>query len=183
MMERWIIVGLASAIVGFGASTPNQPVATPEPATVSAPAAVPVKEEVKLSTTDARVASALEALAGTATRLSNEDALKSAFRAYFNFKAAHPEDVKKPYLYFVDYGLNNRTPRGYVFDMEQLKLIDGPFIVAHGRGSSSGKDGVPMRFSNAPRSAATSLGLYVTGESYGFTGHSGGGTYSSIGLR
>jgi hypothetical protein len=40
-----------------------------------------------------------------------------------------------------------------------------------------------MRFSNRPGSAATSLGLYVTQETYGFGGKSGGHHYTSIGLR
>jgi hypothetical protein len=106
-----------------------------------------------------------------------------AFTAYFAYKAAHPEKVRKPYLYFVDYGLDNRTPRGYVFDMEKLTVVEGPFIVAHGRGSSAGKNGVPMRFSNRPGSSATSLGLYVAEETYAFRGHAGGGVYRSIGLR
>jgi hypothetical protein len=109
--------------------------------------------------------------------------VREAFQAYFNYKAAHPDDVKKPYLYFVDYGLDNRTPRGYVFDMDQLTLVDGPFIVASGRGSSTAKNGIPTKFSNRANSATTSLGLYVTQEEYGFTGHTGGKAYSSVGLR
>jgi L,D-transpeptidase catalytic domain len=130
----------------------------------------------------ALVQNALSALSDDVARKSHKDALRLAFKAYYSFKAAHPEEIRKPYLYFVDYGLDNRTPRGYVFDMEQLTVVDGPFIVAHGRGSSVGKDGVPMRFSNTHGAATTSLGLYVTGESYDFSGHAGG-LYHSIGLR
>ena len=74
-------------------------------------------------------------------------------------------------------------PRGYVLDMKALKVVEGPFTVAHGRGSSASRYGVPTRFSNAFGSAATSLGLYVTKALYAFTGHSGGHAYSSIGLR
>lgn len=129
------------------------------------------------------VATALEALSRQVTNRSHADGLKLAFRAYYEYKTQNPERVRKPYLYYVDYGLDNRTARGYVFDMEQLTLVDGPFIVAHGRGSASAKNAVPMRFSNTPGSATTSLGLYVTQETYNFTGHSGGSTYSSIGLR
>jgi hypothetical protein len=126
---------------------------------------------------------ALDELSAKVTRRSSADALKLAFHAYYAYRAEHPELVKKPYLYYVDYGLDNRTARGYVFDMEDMSVVEGPFIVAHGRDSAYGKDGIPMKFSNSPGSAATSLGLYVTGETYSFTGHSGGGTYSSIGLR
>src|SRR5437868_3840052 len=73
-------------------------------------------------------------------------------------------------------------PRGYVFDMDRLTILDGPFPVAHGRGSSSSRAGVPTRFSNAFGSNASSLGLYVTQQTYAFVGHSGGTAYHSMGL-
>jgi hypothetical protein len=115
--------------------------------------------------------------------LSHPRALDDAFRGYFAFKAAHPDEVRKPYLYFVDYGLPSTAKRGYVFDMESLRIVDGPFTVAHGRGSSAGKYGVPTKFSNVSGSAATSLGLYVAQELYDFHGHAGGQAYGAVGLR
>ena len=127
--------------------------------------------------------SALEALASAVRPLSHPDALKDAFRSYFAYKVANPDQVKKPYLYFVDYGLPSTAKRGYVFDMESLKIVDGPFTVAHGRGSSTSQYGVPTRFSNASGSQSTSLGLYVTKALYDFRGKSGGRSYSSVGLR
>ena len=127
--------------------------------------------------------SALEALASAVRPLSHPDALKDAFRSYFAYKAANPDQVKKPYLYFVDYGLPSTAKRGYVFDMESLRIVDGPFTVAHGRGSSTSQYGVPTRFSNASGSQSTSLGLYVTKALYDFHGKSGGHRYSSVGLR
>ena len=126
---------------------------------------------------------ALSAFASVVRPLSHPQALTDAFRSYFAFKATHPTDVKKPFLYFVDYGLPSTTPRGYVFDMSSLKVVDGPFTVAHGRGSATTKYGLPTRFSNAIGSAATSLGLYVAKATYAFHGHSGGKAYSSLGLR
>jgi hypothetical protein len=115
--------------------------------------------------------------------LSHPKALETAFRSYFAFKAGHPDQVTKPYLYFVDYGLPSTKPRGYVFDMQALRLVEGPFPVAHGRGSSESSSGVPTRFSNRPGSAATSLGLYLAQELYDFNGKSAGRRYRSIGLR
>lgn len=126
---------------------------------------------------------ALSALATVVRPLSHPQALEDAFRSYFAFKTAHPDEVKKPYLYFVDYGLPSTTPRGYVFDMSSLKIVDGPFTVAHGRGSSTTQYGVPTRFSNAVGSAATSLGLYLAKATYAFHGKSGGHPYASVGLR
>jgi hypothetical protein len=126
---------------------------------------------------------AVAAFAVEVQPLSRPVALESAFKSYFAYKAAHPEKVHKPYLYFVDYGLPSTEARGYVFNMNSLTIVDGPFTVAHGRGSSVSQYGVPTRFSNASNSHATSLGLYITQATYGFNGHAGGQAYSSIGLR
>ena len=110
-------------------------------------------------------------------------ALESAFRSYFAFKSAHPDEVKKPLLYFVDYGLPSTAPRGYVFNMKTLQVVDGPFTVAHGRGSSTSQFGIPTRFSNGFGAATTSLGLYVAKALYNFHGHNAGQSYSSVGMR
>jgi L,D-transpeptidase-like protein len=126
---------------------------------------------------------AVAAFNNVVSSLSDPRALTDAFKGYFAYKTAHPEDVKKPFLYFVDYGLPSTKARGYVFNMVAKTIIDGPFMVAQGRGSSSNKDGIPTIFSNQSGSAATSLGLYVAKDIYSFTGHTGGHTYSSIGLR
>jgi hypothetical protein len=157
------------------------PVTEPTVASAPAPAAArtPSPAEVRRTQVDG----ALDALEGVVVRQSADGALRSAFQAYFNFQAAHPEKVKNPYLYYVDYGLDNRTPRGYVFNMETQTLVDGPFVVAHGRGSSRTKNAVPTRFSNREGSATTSLGLFVTQEQYGFSGHTAGKLYHSVGLR
>ena len=132
---------------------------------------------------EANTESALGALATTVRPLSHPSALRDAFESYFAFKTAHPGEVRKPYLYFVDYGLPSSTPRGYVFNMNALSIVDGPFMVAHGRGSAPTAAGVPTRFSNAFGAATTSLGLYVAQSLYAFTGHSGGRAYHSVGLR
>jgi hypothetical protein len=57
-----------------------------------------------------------------------------------------------------------------------VNLIDGSvksYLVAHGRGSDPAHTGWLERFSNEPRSNATSAGAYLTGTSYvGAHGHS-----------
>lgn len=158
---------------------PAEPVPVPAgvtPATAATPA-----EPRDLDSPAARVDLALGALGREVKKQSHPDALRRAFQAYYDYRRAHPERVRKPYLYFVDYGLDNRTPRGYVFDMQALRVVEGPFTVAHGRGSGAG--GVPTRFSNRNGSNATSLGLYLAQETYTFRGKSGGRSYSSVGLR
>ncbi|CAN5165187.1 hypothetical protein BH09GEM1_BH09GEM1_22940 [soil metagenome] len=126
---------------------------------------------------------AVDAFSGVVRPLSRPVALESAFKSYFAYKAVHPEKVQKPYLYFVDYGLPSTAKRGYLFDMSTLTIVDGPFMVAQGRGSQENQYGVPTRFSNASNSFATSLGLYVAQSTYDFHGHMGGSEYTSVGLR
>ena len=131
----------------------------------------------------AKIDSALHAFSSAVGKLSHPKALETAFSSYYAYVTAHPSDVRKPLLYFVDYGLPSTSPRGYIFNMKDLSLVEGPFMVAHGRGSSTSQYGVPTRFSNGFGSAMTSLGLYVAQELYHFTGHTGGAAYGSVGLR
>jgi len=181
-----LLIGSTAFLIGTAGFTTHVSTAhafqagvTPQGHAASAPtSAAPVA-----STVTTRAKAAFSALSSTVRKLSDPHALTNAFNSYFAFKAAHPDQVKKPYLYFVDFGLPNTQPRGYVFDMSSLKIVDGPFTVAHGRGSSSGRSSIPTRFSNAFGSAATSLGLYVAKATYAFHGHSGGRPYQSIGLK
>ena len=152
-------------------------------ATVTTDSTASTRSSVPANLLATETKAALGALASAVRPLSHPQALADAFRSYFAFKAAHPADVKKPFLYFVDYGLPSTARRGYVFDMSSLKIVEGPFTVAQGRGSSTNKHGLPTRFSNALGSAATSLGLYLAKATYAFHGHAGGRAYSSLGLR
>jgi hypothetical protein len=128
------------------------------PATPSGRTASPTDEVATVTR------AALDAFTGAVRHLSRPQALENAFRSYFAYRTAHP-------------------PRGYVFDMDRLEVVDGPFTVAHGRGSSTSQYGVPTRFSNASGSNATSLGLYVAQAAYAFHGKTAGHPYSSTGLR
>ncbi len=176
MHSALLLLGLSAGLVGFTPPWPNALItSTPVPLRLVG-AALPASSAAPLN-------EALSALSRHVVQQSHPDALRLAIQAYYGFRAAHGDRVRNPYLYYVDYGLDNQTPRGYVFDMRELKLVEGPFTVAHGRGSSAGKNGVPTRFSNTSGSAATSLGLYLAQETYAFSGKSGGRHYNSIGLR
>ena len=185
-LQNMMIGGIAVLFGGtrlVPSSDANGPVLTSAITMVSGKANADDTAKINsLAKRPSRLASALGALQNAVRPLSHPQALDDAFRSYFAFESAHPDKVRKPYLYFVDYGLPSTTPRGYVFDMKSLRIVDGPFMVAHGRGSST-KNGVPTRFSNAPCSAATSLGLYLAQETYGFNGKAGGRSYGSVGLR
>jgi hypothetical protein len=157
--------------------------APPRPAALTAARGVLDGFGIESGVERGRVQLALGALQPSIRRQSDPDGLRVAFQAYYNYQAAHPSRVRKPYLYYVDYGLDARTPRGWVFDMRALKVVEGPFMVAHGRGSAPTANGIPTRFSNRQGSNATSLGLYLAQETYGFRGTSSGRAYTSVGLR
>lgn len=165
-------------LIGAGASLM---VGTVVPATAAANTNSAVETTPKsIASPRPTAKAAVEQLAPKVRGLSHPRALESAFNAYYAYKAANPGAVKKPYLYFVDYGQPSTAKRGYVFDMNSLTIVDGPFTVAHGSGSGGTK---ATRFANGSGSHATSLGLYSTASTYGFSGKSGGRHYSSIGLR
>ena len=181
------IIGATAVVVAGARLVPGNdttgPVMRAAVSFVSPKSARAVVAEGPTGALSTKITAALNAFANTVRPLSHPRALENAFRSYFAYKAAHPKEVRKPYLYFVDYGLPSTTPRGYVFDMDARKIVDGPFMVAHGRGSSTSLYGVPTRFSNSPGAATSSLGLYVAQETYSFSGHAAGSTYGSIGLR
>ena len=65
-------------------------------------------------------------------------------------------------LAVIDYSRSSLTPRLWVFDLKHDKLLYRE-VVAHGQGS--GGD-IPDRFSNQEGSHASSLGLFVTRQTY-----------------
>ncbi len=136
-----------------------------------------------VATPAADAARAVTALRGLVGPLSHPEALATVAHAYYAYREENRETVRKPFLYFVDLGLDNLTARGWVLDMDRLTVVEGPFTVAHGRGSSMVRDGVPTRFSNVAGSKASSVGLYLAENTYAFRGTSGGRAYTSVGLR
>ena len=160
----------------LGTTVPAVAVAKP----ISKPKVASASKAIASVSARAAANVALRALKPSVRNLSHPRALETALNAYYAYQASHPGEIRKPYLYFVDFGQPQNARRGYVFDMKTLKIVEGPFTVAQGSGSGVG---VPSRFSNVSRSRATSLGLYVTGSTYSFHGHSGGRPYASVGLR
>jgi hypothetical protein len=72
-------------------------------------------------------------------------------------------------LAIVDYTRPSVEPRLWIFDLAQKKVLFEEFV-AHGRGSG---EAMATEFSNRPSSYKTSLGLFVTDETY-----EGGNGYS-----
>ncbi|MGZ5432495.1 MAG: murein L,D-transpeptidase catalytic domain family protein [Thermoanaerobaculia bacterium] len=96
------------------------------------------------------------------------DVLRMALRA--TGCAAEQGLVKRRNLLTViDYSLPSSQPRLFVFDLSAKKILFRE-LVAHGKNSGGN---VANFFSNSPGSLATSLGLFVTAETYvGSNGYS-----------
>jgi len=94
------------------------------------------------------------------------DVLKMAVDAA-NKAAGQGLVARKNLLTVIDYSLPSTEPRLFVFDLAAKKLLFRE-LCAHGKASG---DNMANFFSNDPGSEATSLGLFVTADTY--TGHNG----------
>jgi hypothetical protein len=74
---------------------------------------------------------------------------------------------RRDLLTVIDYSIPSSQPRLFVFDLASKKVLFRE-LVAHGKNSG---DDVTTAFSNSPGSLETSLGLFVTADTY--TGHNG----------
>lgn len=91
--------------------------------------------------------------------------LQMALRAY---TCAQAQDIGKlRYLTIIDYSLPSTTPRMWVIDLKNASV---PFhtLVAHGKNSGYINT---TTFSNSPGSDSSSIGLFLTGNTY--IGHNG----------
>ncbi|MHA7900430.1 MAG: murein L,D-transpeptidase catalytic domain family protein [Henriciella sp.] len=68
------------------------------------------------------------------------------------------------YVSIIDYRAPSGTPRYFLVDTGDMTAE--AFLVAHGKGSDADHDGMAERFSNIEGSKMTSLGAFVTGETY-----------------
>lgn len=102
-------------------------------------------------------------LSNKAPRL-NKNVLKLALTAYKN--ANKRGAVKKPVLTVIDYSLPSNKQRMWVFDVRNEKLLYNTYV-AHGKNSGV----VANHFSNRESSKQSSLGTYITKDTY--IGHKG----------
>lgn len=91
----------------------------------------------------------------------NKGVIELALRAYT--KAYEEGDVKRRGLTIIDYSVPSDEPRMWIFDMNTESLVFETYV-AHGRNSGSGK--VPDTFSNDMSSKKSSLGTYITEDTY-----------------
>ncbi|MEQ9314680.1 MAG: murein L,D-transpeptidase catalytic domain family protein [Henriciella sp.] len=101
------------------------------------------------------------ATAKTADEAMGADLWSEALAA----KAVHADRVKNDDMMIViDYSKHSSEPRFFLIDMNTMQAES--FLVSHGRNSDKNHDGIADAFSNISGSKMTSLGTYVTAETY-----------------
>ena len=104
--------------------------------------------------------SQMEVLSSMAPALKPE-VLRQALHAAEAAGRSH-SGVKRDILAIIDYSLPSTEPRLWIFDTAKEKLLFEE-LVSHGKNSGGNQT---IRFSNVPESLMSSLGTFVTGETY-----------------
>lgn len=91
------------------------------------------------------------------------EVFRKALIGYYNLKRSNqPHTVKKSVLSIIDFNKASTENRLWIIDMKSKKLLYKT-LVAHGKNSG---DNFARRFSNVPQSEMSSLGFYVTSQTY-----------------
>ncbi len=93
-------------------------------------------------------------------QLPNEESFSKAIEGYHLLK--NKGIIKNEFLTIIDFSLSSSTKRMWIIDMSQNKIILNS-LVAHGK--NSGEE-YAENFSNKNQSNKSSLGFFLTGETY-----------------
>jgi len=87
------------------------------------------------------------------------------YKAFIGYKELENKGiVESNILSIIDFSRHSSKKRFWIIDMTSKKLLYYTYA-AHGRNSGNGM-GVASKFSNTPHSLQSSLGFYLTGETY-----------------
>ncbi|MFW6371336.1 MAG: murein L,D-transpeptidase catalytic domain family protein [Bacteroidota bacterium] len=93
--------------------------------------------------------------------MPSEEVFAIAYKGHQALKAV-PETVKKDILTVIDFSLSSNEKRLWIIDIETKQVLFNDYV-AHGRNSGNEEAGA---FSNVSGSYMSSIGFYVTGETY-----------------
>lgn len=88
------------------------------------------------------------------------EVFKRALTGFFNLKAGN--FIEKNILTIIDFSISSKSDRMWIINMNKMEVVHVS-LVAHGRNSGEEFAG---SFSNSPSSYQSSLGFYLTGETY-----------------
>lgn len=91
------------------------------------------------------------------------EVFRKAMIGYYNLKRNNvPMKVTKPVISIIDFNKASTEERLWIIDLKSKKLLYNT-LVAHGKNSG---DNFARKFSNTPQSEMSSVGFYVTGDTY-----------------
>ncbi|SDL79312.1 L,D-transpeptidase catalytic domain [Salinimicrobium catena] len=154
MINKFLI--LATFLTASFAFTPNtsEKNTTSEPAeakTAVADPALSAEDEINLL---------YEAFSAENASLPSRTAFTNGILGYQ--KLEEEGKIKKELLTIVDFGLNSTEKRMWILDMKSQKVLYNTYV-SHGKNTGGDK---ATNFSNTPNSFQSSLGFYVTAETY-----------------
>jgi hypothetical protein len=85
-----------------------------------------------------------------------------AYRGYINLKSANKLNNEREIISVCDFSLSSNVYRLWIIDLKKNKILFNTYV-AHGQGSG---EEYATAFSNIDNSHQSSLGFYVTGETY-----------------
>lgn len=87
---------------------------------------------------------------------------EKALTGFYNLREAGKTGSNKSVISIVDFDQNSTDKRLWIIDLEKKELVLNTWV-AHGEFSGADK---ASHFSNAPESFKSSIGFYITGETY-----------------
>lgn len=116
----------------------------------------PVEKTIEISKAESEIL--LESLAESSSNLPSQEVLDKALLGYEKLE----KSIKRPVLTLIDFSLPSTDKRMWIINLETQK-IELNTVVSHGRNSGML---VAEKFSNRPESYQSSLGFYMTAETY-----------------
>ncbi len=152
------IISTSLLLISFANASTSSTTANPEP---DVTAVVENDTLAAIAAMDnASFASALYNSLGLESKGLNEEVVLYAINGYRKLEAQGK--VNTPLLTIIDMEQSSRQKRMYIIDMEKEELVWNTFV-SHGKNSGIDK---ATRFSNAINSNQSSLGFYVTANTY-----------------
>lgn len=90
------------------------------------------------------------------------EVFRKALIGYYNLKRTSPVTIKKSVISIIDFNKPSSENRLWIIDIKSKKLLYNT-LVAHGKNSGQN---YARKFSNVPQSEMSSLGFYVTNQTY-----------------
>jgi hypothetical protein len=93
-------------------------------------------------------------------KLPSYDLFSLAYKGYLNLKSS--KAIRKNILSIIDFSLASNERRLWVIDLDKGKILFYDWV-AHGKNSG---DNYALKFSNTPNTNMSSIGYFITGETY-----------------